>query len=184
MLVSGANAETADLQAISSRLTSHDDLHGRFIQTKDLSFLTTPIISAGRFSLSTAFGLDWLVETPLRSRMTVRDSTVMLDGEPVKDRGVGQFMAKIMQAFMTGDLQAVGEDFTVVAALSDDDSWRMTLSPRSLVVRSVISRIDLQGREFLDQISIVELDETRTLIEFDEVVGGPPPSREGHEPGA
>ena len=184
VISSAAIAGAKDLQAISSKLTYHDRLQGRFTQTKELSFLSTPFISAGSFTLSTAQGLDWLVETPLQSRMIVKESVITLDGKPVKDRGVGQFMATIMQAFMTGDLQGVRKDFTVAGELSDDGSWRLTLRPKTLVLRTVLSHIDLAGDTFLQRIAIVELDETRTIIEFNKVVGTPLESQDGNAPGA
>jgi hypothetical protein len=173
VLVCGSTAYGADsdaVQLVSSRLSIHDSLSGRFRQSKQLSFMEGSIVSSGSFALSTAHGLSWLVEEPLRSEMTVRQSQVMLDGKKIQDRGVGHLRAMIMQAFMDGDLLAVQDDFSVSGELLDQQ-WRLRLEPKSIKLRAVLSHVELRGNEFLEEISIVELNETRTLIEFSEVVG-------------
>ena len=166
----GFGDEASVLQKISQQLTVHSSLSGQFKQDKVLGFLDTPLISSGSFNLSVATGLNWLVEKPLRSEMTVHNSQVFLDGKSVPDKGVGQFMAIIMQAFMTGDVQGVQRDFKVTGELLDNQ-WRLLLKPKSLMLRSAVSHIELRGSDFLEHISIFEISENRTHIEFSGVKG-------------
>jgi hypothetical protein len=168
---SSSGAESAVLQAISSRLTVYENMSGQFKQEKKLNFLRRPLVSSGSFSLSAEQGLSWLVKEPLRSEMTVRNSQVLLDGKVVQDRGVGQLMAMIMRAFMDGDLRGVAARFTASGELSEDH-WQLLLKPKSAVLRSVLSHIELRGDVFLQDISIYEQGETITLIEFSGVVDG------------
>lgn len=167
---SGFGGNPNILQEVSDRLTAHDHLNGKFRQSKHLNFMDGPLVSSGSFTLGATEGLSWLVQKPLRSKMTVRNSRVMLDGKKVDDRGIGQFMAMIMEAFMTADVRGMEKKFTAEGDLLGSQ-WTVRLKPTSVMLRSVLSHIELRGNEFLEEITIFELDETFTRIEFSEVTG-------------
>lgn len=163
-----ASAADKSLVDIAQQLEIHERLQGEFQQRKKLHFMTTPLRSFGTFSLSAASGLSWNVTEPVRSQMQVVDGRVTLDGQVVQDRGVGQFMVTIMQAFMAGDLSAVEKDFSAqVSAVPQ--GWQLQLSPRSVLVRAVISEIILTGSSVLQTISILEKNGNQTRIELSNV---------------
>ncbi len=164
------SGESNALQEISNRLVSYSSLSGKFRQSKQLNFMDRPLVSSGSFTLGTTEGLSWLVQKPLRSEMRVKNSRVFLDGKKVHDRGVGQLMAMIMEAFMTADARGIQKDFSASASLLGAQ-WSVLLKPKSVILRSVLSHIELRGDEFLEEISIFELNETFTRIQFSEVVG-------------
>lgn len=166
------------LEQVAQRLTVFEHLEGRFKQSKHLSFMSRPIVSTGSFSLGSDHGLHWIVEHPLRSKMTVRNSTVKLDGNTVQDRGIGQFMAQVMQSFIDGDLSALARDFEASGEVTPEH-WQLHLVPESILLRTVVSHLELSGNEVLQTLSIVENDSadsdaqppTQTLIEFSAVQG-------------
>ena len=96
------------LSQISERLSAEQHITGRFTQAREVSFLRNPMISRGSFTIDADAGLRWLVEEPVRSEMQVRDERVLLDGVPVDDPGIGQFIAMILQSFVTRDLRRCG----------------------------------------------------------------------------
>jgi len=164
------SGESNALQEISKRLVTYSSLSGKFRQSKQLNFMDRPLVSSGSFTLGTTEGLSWLVQKPLHSEMRVINSGVFLDGKKVQDKGVGQLMAMIMEAFMTADARGVQQDFSASASLLEAQ-WSLLLKPKSMMLRSVLSHIELRGDKFLEEISIFELNENSTRIQFSEVVG-------------
>ncbi len=126
--------------------------------------MARPIVSAGSFSLGSDQGLRWIVEDPLHSEMTVHNSTVKLDGNTGEDRGIGQFMAQVMQAFMDGDLSALARDFEASGEITPGH-WQLQLVPESILLRTVVSHLELRGNEVLQTLSIVENDSANSLLD-------------------
>lgn len=163
-----ASPSPGGLAQIAQQLQVHEQLRGDFEQRKQLHFMNAPLLSYGNFSLDDSLGLNWTVTRPVRSHMQVHNGRVTLDGKPVRDRGVGQFMAQIMQAFMSGDLQRVEKDFSAQVSTAPD-GWHLQLLPRSPLLRAVIRHIDLQGRDVLQRIAIFEDNGNETYIVFSNV---------------
>ena len=157
------------LASVSDQLVTGDGLQGRFEQEKSISFLTQPLLSSGEFNLSNDSGLSWRVSSPVVSEMTVDTFGVTLDGRVVKDGGTGELIAELMQAFMTGDLSGPERTFTITGE-SYSESWHLTLTPRSALLKSALERIDLRGGSFLQQVVIVESSASATRIRLFEVI--------------
>ncbi|MBT4520703.1 MAG: outer membrane lipoprotein carrier protein LolA, partial [Halieaceae bacterium] len=135
-------ADTGLLLSVSGRLTTGQQLQGRFDQQKSLPFLALPLNSSGDFSLDSDRGLYWRVLKPVKSEMTVDASGVQLDGHYVRDHGAGDLIASLMRAFMTGDLSGVQRTFAVSGEHGDEE-WRLILKPRGAVLRSVLKKIEV-----------------------------------------
>ena len=156
------------LAGIADQLVTGQTLQGRFKQEKSLPFLTRPLLSSGDFSLSDDSGLRWSVSEPVVSVMTVTRAGVKLEDQAVKDRGIGELMAQLMRAFMTGNLSEFERTFITSGEL-ENDSWHLKLTPRSALMRSALTSIDVRGGHFLQQLVIVESSGSITGIHFIEV---------------
>jgi len=172
-LVSAPTRGTEDLlQAIAAQLEISARIGGRFEQSREVSFLSRPLIARGSFTIDASGGLTWLVEEPVRSLMEVQDDVVSLDGRVVDDPGTGQFMAMILTAFMQRDLAPVTEQFEVTGG-SRADEWELDLRPRNILWRRVIAGVTLHGDAFLRTVTICEPDGSATRIVFSDVAGEP-----------
>ena len=156
-------ADNALLTSIGARLTTAEELHCRFEQEKNLPFLTRPLRSSGEISISREHGLRWRVNKPVVSEMTVDISGVQLDGRPVKDNGSGKLIASLMQAFMTGELAALEQNFALTGQLSDE-RWQLVLRPRSSFLKAALTRVEVDGASTLQQVVIVEQNGTISTI--------------------
>jgi len=161
-------AESELLLAVSDRLVTTEQLQRGFTQEKSLPFLNRPLLSAGEFSISRDKGLLWRVTEPIASEMTVNSSGVHLDGRSIEDAGTGELIASLMHAFMTGDLSGVKSTFTVTGELQDD-GWHLNLRPRSLLLKSALERIEVDGASFLQQLVILEKNGTVSKIRLFEL---------------
>ncbi len=165
------------LQAVAARLELSEHIAGRFEQTRDVSFLTRPLVATGSFDIDAAGGLTWLVESPVRSLMEVRGDEVFLDNQAVDDPGTGLFMAMILAAFMQRDLAPVAAQFEIAGELRPDD-WQLELTPRNLLWRRAIATVTLRGDAYLREVTISETDDSATHIAFSEVGGRPQVERD------
>jgi hypothetical protein len=156
------------LEELSQRLVVGSGLQGSFQQEKHLAFLKKPFTSSGEFSLDRSAGLRWQVIEPLESVMLVQGSHVVLDGRPVKDHGVGKLMAMIMLGLMEGQLTGVSKHFEITGVLSEEN-WKLSLTPLSSRLQTVLGHIDLRGDDYLREIEIYESGDNRTVILFTEV---------------
>ena len=156
------------IAAVSERLVIGEGLQGSFQQNKYLSFLQEPFSSSGDFSIDRRTGLRWQVRQPLDSLMQVQGATVLLDGQPVDDKGVGQLMALIMFGLMEGQLDTLGKYFEISGQLTAGN-WRLELLPRSARLQQVLRHVELRGEEHLGEIEIFEQGDNRTHIQLSEV---------------
>ena len=156
------------IAAVSERLVIGEGLQGSFQQKKYLSFLQEPFSSSGDFSINRRTGLRWQVRQPLDSLMQVQGATVLLDGQPVDDKGVGQLMALIMFGLMEGQLDTLGKYFEISGQLTAGN-WRLELLPRSARLQQVLRHVELRGEEHLGEIEIFEQGDNRTHIQLSEV---------------
>ena len=156
------------IAAVSERLVIGEGLQGSFQQNKYLSFLQEPFSSSGDFSIDRRTGLRWQVRQPLDSLMQVQGATVLLDGQPVDDKGVGQLMALIMFGLMEGQLDTLGKYFEISGQVTAGD-WRLELLPRSARLQQVLRHVELRGEEHLGEIEIFEQGDNRTHIQLSEV---------------
>jgi outer membrane lipoprotein carrier protein LolA len=151
------------LDELTHRLVVGPGLQGSFHQEKHLTFLSKPFASSGQFSLDRSAGLRWQVMEPIESLMLVHGSKVILDGEQVKDHGLGKLMTMIMLGFMKGDLTGVSKYFDITGGVSDG-GWQLSLAPLSSRLKGFLGHIDLRGDEYLEEILIYERDNNRTVI--------------------
>jgi hypothetical protein len=161
------------LSDVSDRLSVNQQIIGRFTQARDVSFLNNALVSRGSFSIDPESGLHWLVEKPVRSQMQVRDEQVLLDGVVVADPGIGQFMAMILQAFVTRDLSPLAQQFEVSGEVGPAQ-WSLQLAPKQWFIRKAIERVELTGDQFLLSVTVYEPDGSVTRIAFEDVAGQSP----------
>lgn len=160
-------ADEATIAAIATRLEIASQISGSFVQQKYIPTLIRPLSSSGRFSLAAGGGLHWQVQQPLASEMTVDQNGVLLDGRPIKDHGSGELIAALLQAFLSGDLEALERSFSLSGVVTYQQ-WHIRLEPRALLLKSVLSHIDVRGDRFLEQIEVSEVGGGRTEIQLDE----------------
>lgn len=166
MLAMPVKADDA-LASVLAQLERSEHISGQFVQQKQLSFLPQPFVSEGVFTVDASTGLVWQVEQPLSSRMTVSEGRVEIDGQAVKEQGVGRLMAQIMLGFMAGDLTGITEHFDISVAANDALSylpWQLRLTPKSKRLQKAIAHLQLAGDSTLRELMIVEAGNSRTRI--------------------
>ncbi|MBV7525161.1 hypothetical protein D9M71_288030 [compost metagenome] len=160
-------ASAFDLQQLSDQLARPEVIHGNFIQEKHLRALPQPLTSKGTFVLAKNHGLLWLLKTPLQQdyRITAkgiarRDGSVwqMLPG-----KSAGAEQNRLFLAVLQGDSSGLQRDFELSLS-GDAQNWKLTLLPRSMLLKQVFNRINITGAELVHSIELLETQGDSTLL--------------------
>lgn len=139
----------ADLARI---LTPTDELQGQFEQDKYLTILPRPLHSSGQFHYQRQQGLEWIIEQPIASKVMISEHGISQTqgGEVVwqSDANSAQTatVANLLAAIFAGDLATLQATFAITGTqVSETNGWDLQLTPKSDVLMSFFSRIDMTG---------------------------------------
>ncbi|KQZ94703.1 MULTISPECIES: outer membrane lipoprotein carrier protein LolA [unclassified Pseudomonas] len=170
-------AQAFDLQQLSDQLAKPDVIHGNFIQEKHLRALPQPLTSKGTFVLAKKYGLLWLLKTPLQQdyRITTQgiarrdgNSWQMLPG-----KSAGAEQNRLFLAVLQGDSSGLQRDFELSLS-GDAQNWKLTLLPRSMLLKQVFNQINIAGGELVHSIELLETQGDSTLLRMQDSTSAQP----------
>ena len=157
---------------VAAMLSKEPHLTGAFTQTKTVRGFKRPLVSKGTFSLRRAEGLTWVTEVPFQSRLEVRPgaiTTSQRDREVLRldarERPELKGVTELLFSVIGGDVAQLNERFTVDGRVSAT-GWSLVLSPRAADLRGFLTRLELEGAQYVHAVRIVEAsgDETRITL--------------------
>ena len=160
-------ANAFDLQQLSEQLAKPEVIHGQFIQEKHLRALPQPLISKGSFVLAKNHGLLWLLKTPLQQdyRITAK-GIARRDGNAwqlLPNKSAGAEQNRLFLAVLQGDSSGLQRDFEL-ALSGDAQQWKLTLTPRSVLLKQVFNQINIDGGELVQTIELLETQGDSTVL--------------------
>jgi hypothetical protein len=167
LLTLSALANAFDLQQLSAQLAKPDVIHGQFTQEKHLRALPQPLISKGSFVLAKNHGLLWLLKTPL-----LQDYRISAKGIARRDdngwqllpnKSAGAEQNRLFLAVLQGDSSGLQRDFEL-ALSGDAQQWKLTLTPRSLLLKQVFNQINIDGGTLVQTIELLETQGDSTVL--------------------
>ncbi|WP_125863030.1 outer membrane lipoprotein carrier protein LolA [Pseudomonas versuta] len=170
-------AHAFDLQQLSAQLARPQVIHGDFIQEKHLRALPKPLTSTGTFVLARDHGLLWQLKTPLQQdyRITAQGIARRNGNEwqmlPGKSAGAEQ--NRLFLAVLQGDSSGLQRDFDLQLQGEAKD-WKLTLTPRSLLLKQIFTRINIDGGELVQRIELQETQGDSTLLKMQNSVSNQP----------
>ncbi|MHA3736220.1 outer membrane lipoprotein carrier protein LolA [Pseudomonas sp. Eth.TT006] len=167
LLAVSSLANAFDLQQLSEQLAKPDVIHGQFIQEKHLRALPQPLISKGSFVLAKNHGLLWLLKTPLQQDYRITANGIARrDGngwQLLPNKSAGAEQNRLFLAVLQGDSSGLQRDFEL-ALSGDAQQWKLTLTPRSLLLKQVFNRININGGELVQTIELLETQGDSTVL--------------------
>ncbi|MDY1046796.1 outer membrane lipoprotein carrier protein LolA [Pseudomonas coleopterorum] len=166
-LLFASTAHAFDLKDLSRQLSKPAVIRGPFIQEKHLRALPQPLVSQGTFVLAKEYGLLWLLKTPLQQDYRInsqgiarRDATgwQMLPG-----KSAGAQQNHLFFAVLQGDSVELERDFELNLQ-GDGHAWTLQLTPRSLLLKQVFTRIDISGGAYVQRIQLAESQGDSTVL--------------------
>ena len=171
------SAHAFDLQQLSDQLAKPSVIHGNFIQEKHLRALPQPLVSKGTFVLAKDHGLLWLLKTPLQ-----QDYRISAQGIARRDangwqllpnKSAGAEQNRLFLAVLQGDSSGLQRDFELQLQ-GEANGWKLTLVPRSLLLKQVFTQITIDGGELVQKIELLETQGDSTVLRMQDSTAGQP----------
>ncbi|PNG44980.1 hypothetical protein A1354_03825 [Pseudomonas asplenii] len=177
LLAVSSLANAFDLQQLSAQLAKPDVIHGQFIQEKHLRALPQPLISKGSFVLAKNHGLLWLLKTPLKQdyRISAKGIARRDDNgwQLLPNKSAGAEQNRLFLAVLQGDSSGLQRDFEL-ALSGDAQQWKLTLTPRSLLLKQVFNQINIDGGALVQTIELLETQGDSTVLRMQDSTAGQP----------
>ncbi|RBH57991.1 MULTISPECIES: outer membrane lipoprotein carrier protein LolA [Pseudomonas] len=166
-LVLSAHASAFDLQQLSEQLAKPSVIHGSFIQEKHLRALPQPLTSKGTFVLAKDHGLLWLLKTPLQQDYRISAKGIARRDpsgwQMVPNKSAGAEQNRLFIAVLQGDSSGLQRDFELQLQ-GDAQHWQLTLVPRSVLLKQIFTRINIDGGELVQRIELLETQGDSTVL--------------------
>lgn len=160
-------AQAFDLQQLSDQLARPEVIHGQFIQEKHLRALPQPLTSKGRFVLAKNHGLLWLLQTPLQQDYRITPQGIARrDGnawQMLPNKSAGAEQNRLFLAVLQGDSTGLQRDFELSLS-GEPQQWKLTLTPRSVLLKQVFNQINIDGGELVQRIELLETQGDSTVL--------------------
>ena len=170
-------AQAFDLQQLSDQLAKPSVIHGSFTQEKHLRALPQPLVSKGTFVLAKDHGLLWLLKTPLQQDYRITGKGIArrdANGwQPLPNKGAGAEQNRLFLAVLQGDSSGLQRDFELQLQ-GQPHNWKLTLTPRSLLLKQVFTRINIDGGELVQTIELLETQGDSTVLRMQDSTADQP----------
>jgi len=177
LLAVSSLANAFDLQQLSAQLAKPDVIHGQFIQEKHLRALPQPLISKGSFVLAKNHGLLWLLKTPLQQDYRISAKGIARRDnngwQLLPNKSAGAEQNRLFLAVLQGDSSGLQRDFEL-ALSGDAQQWKLTLTPRSLLLKQVFKQINIDGGALVQTIELLETQGDSTVLRMQDSTAGQP----------
>lgn len=171
-LVLFASALTeSELKRFNLILAQQDHVQGKFEQIKNLSILPMPILSSGTFIFDKKLGLDWTILKPVHSQMILDEKGIrqIQNGKVVwtldSAQPAASHISTIIASVLAADWVNLNQHFNL-SVKEDEEQWIINLLPKSQVLLSAISRIEMSGEDQLTKMKLFEANGDSTVIVF------------------
>lgn len=167
VLLSSPMAMAFDLADLQKQLSAPAVVSGNFVQEKHLRALAQPLTSQGRFVLARDHGLLWLLRTPLRQDYRIDASGIARRDpggwQPLPSQSAGAQQNRLFFAVLQGDSSGLQRDFEL-SLRGDAEHWQLRLTPRSMLLKQIFTRIDITGGRFVERIVLAETQGDSTVL--------------------
>ena len=179
------SAYAFDLQQLSDQLAKPSVIHGHFSQEKHLRALPQPLVSKGTFVLAKDHGLLWLLKTPLQQDYRITSQGIArrdANGwQLLPNKSAGAEQNRLFLAVLQGDSSGLQRDFDLQLQ-GEAQQWKLTLTPRSLLLKQVFTQINIDGGALVRTIELLETQGDSTLLRMqDNTADQPLSNAEQHD---
>ena len=171
------SAYAFDLQQLSDQLAKPSVIHGHFSQEKHLRALPQPLVSKGTFVLAKDHGLLWLLKTPLQQDYRITSQGIArrdANGwQLLPNKSAGAEQNRLFLAVLQGDSSGLQRDFDLQLQ-GEAQQWKLTLTPRSLLLKQVFTQINIDGGALVRTIELLETQGDSTLLRMQDSTADQP----------
>ena len=156
--------------AVRRQLVQAPVLRGQFEQRKSVAGFKKPLVSRGDFLLARERGVLWRTREPFASELKLtRDDIVATQGGDVsytlsaaKEPAI-RLINSLLFDLLNGNVDGLDSYFSVAGASGEHD-WQLALTPRQPALAKMMSKVELRGDRYVEQITIDEANGDHTEI--------------------
>ena len=156
-----------DLDQLSAQLAKPAVVRGQLIQEKHLRALPKPLTSTGTFVLAKDHGLLWQLKTPLQQDYRITAQGIARrnasEWQMLPGKSAGAEQNRLFLAVLQGDSSGLQRDFELQLQ-GEASHWQLTLTPRSMLLKQIFTRINIDGGELVQRIELQETQGDSTLL--------------------
>lgn len=162
-------AETNDDEI--KRLLAKPFVKADFVKTRKLKILSRPFITSGKILFLPEKGLVWHTTKPIEDILLIGHKGVSqlknLDSAPVKiDNPVIESASNVFITIFSLDLEKIKSIFTLKRLANENNKQVYFLEAKDENIRKIIGRIEISGKERVEQIYIEEVSGDSTLVKL------------------
>ena len=170
-----ADNTAAASEQLSRKMHQHQVVKGRFEQWRNLTGIPRPIRSSGRFIYWRNHGLYWETQKPISQASTFTPDAIIYwqpdTAARQADRSsspVQKQISRILLAVFGGDIRSLEKLFDSRWD-SEAEQWTVGLTPTATMVKQVIQKITLSGRDYINSLSLDASNGDTTQIHFTDI---------------
>lgn len=174
------SAFSFSLTDLSVQLQQPKHIQGKFVQLRYLHSLTNPLQTEGIFALKPKYGLYWQTNKPFEVRLRVYSSgieqwnTLEQNWQSTQKNGQTE-QIKLFMALLAGDMHTLEQHFNI-SLTGHAQHWQLTLQPKTIIMKKIFAKIEIEGNQYLQQITLFEKQGDKTILKFNSITQQPLPS--------
>lgn len=160
------------LAQVQARLQTALVVRADFEQRKQLKGFRNPLISRGNFVHVRARGLIWRTQEPFASTLiavpgrTLRNLDATDKPLPVSDAQAARVLSEMLFSLVSADFERLAPHFEITATLDANKNWRLVLTPKRAALAQALTRVEIQGDNFVRQVKVDEATGDTTWLRF------------------
>ena len=170
------------LERIGMRIQQYQVVRADFTQTKQMTAMKRPLVTAGRLVFSRKHGVLWQIEEPFRmSYVLGEDKIVEIGSDGIRrERSLREVpgliqVGRVFRALLGANSNALREYFEATVR-GEAGRWEIDLTPRQPQLAQFLTGLHLSGSDFVDILRINEAGGDVTQIRFYNSQGATVPS--------
>lgn len=172
LLACGPAFAAWSVDALMALLHAHPPGRARFDEQKSVSILDRPLDSSGELVFTPPDRLEKHVTSPGDERIVADREKLVVEHagrRQVIDLGEHPEVAVLIESIrgtLAGDRAALERTYALDLS-GDERSWRLTLVPRDASLRSLVTRVTIEGSgAAVERVEIEQADGDRSLMQI------------------
>lgn len=159
------------LDDLQQRFTAQPVIRAHFDQVRTIKDMPQPLRSEGTMLIARDKGLLWDQTRPFPMQLLLDDKRMVqvINGQPPQtitaENNPQMFQFNhLLRGLFQADRKVLEQNFRVAFADKGEGRWTLSLTPITTPLDKIFTRIDLDGKTFLEQIQLNDKQGDRTDI--------------------
>lgn len=164
-------AAPADLlKRVAAQVQPAPIIAGNFEQVQEVTVLSRPLQSHGRFVFQRGRGIFWQTLEPVPSSLVLRADGEVATGEGTAIAGARAlgFVASLLNNVLSGNVAELEGRFHVAGEVMEE-GWSLQLTPRERMLSRVIDHIALHGQATIEEVRVRDTEGDQSILRFSQV---------------